>query len=93
VSPPAEPYALSSAVPHGSSSHRSHLRNENEICRHDEQIQSQPMPFGLIAEECLPSLGPAGPGRLANYLANTSLADFDPRLSQLSMDSAGVPTA
>src|SRR6266852_951246 len=48
----AEPYDLSSAVPHDQQS----IEQTKRDCRHDEQIHRGD-PVGVIVEECLPSLG------------------------------------
>src|SRR5882672_8542049 len=81
----AEPYDLSSAVPHDQQS----IEQTKRDCRHDEQIHRGDA-VGMIVEECLPSLGPraSSPGHI---LGHTRLPDFDPELEQLSMDPRRSP--
>src|SRR5712675_2272482 len=81
----AEPYDLSSAMPHDQQS----IEQTKRDCRHDEQIHRGGA-VGVIVEECLPSLGrPAwSPGHI---LGHTRLPDFDPELEQLSMDPRRSP--
>src|SRR5258707_15353695 len=81
----AEPYDLSSAVPHDQQS----IEQMKRDCRHDEQIHRGDA-VGMIAEECLPSLGrrASSPGHI---LGHTRLPDFDPELEQLSMDPRRSP--
>src|SRR5260221_3476992 len=81
----AEPYDLSSAVPHDQQS----IEQTKRDCRHDEQIYRGD-PICMIAKECLPSLGRRAwsPGHI---LGHTGLPDFDAELEQLSMDPRPSP--
>src|SRR5207247_6401320 len=81
----AEPYDLSSAVPHDQQS----IEQTKRDWRHDEQIHRGEA-VGMIVEECLPSLGwrASSPGHI---LGHTRLPDFDPELEQLSMDPRRSP--
>src|SRR5467141_20396 len=81
----AEPYDLSSAVPHDQQS----IEQTKRDCRHDEQIHSGDA-IGMIVEECLPSLRrrASSPGHI---LGHTRLPDFDAELEQLSMDPRRSP--
>src|SRR5258705_12809060 len=70
----AEPYDLSSAVPHDQQS----IEQTKRDCRHDEQIYRS-NPIRMIAKESLPSLGrrASSPG---HRLGPTRLPDFDAQL-------------
>src|SRR6202521_404027 len=81
----AEPYDLSSAVPHDQQS----IEQRKRDCRHDEKVHRGDA-VGMIMEECLPSLGrrASSPGHI---LGHTRLPDFDAELEQLSMDPRRSP--
>src|SRR6266481_3610045 len=81
----AEPYDLSSAVPHDQQS----IEQTKRDCRHDEQIHCGDA-IGMIVEQCLPSLRwrASSPGHI---LGHTRLPDFDAELEQLSMDPRRSP--
>src|SRR5258705_9228975 len=81
----AEPYDLSSAVPHDQQS----IEQTKRDCRHGEQIHSGDA-IGMIVEECLPALRRrASP--LDHILSHTRLLDFDAELEQLSMGPRRSP--
>src|SRR2546429_831635 len=81
----AEPYDLSSAVPHDQQS----IEQTKRDCRHDEQIHRGD-PIRMIAKESLPTLRrrASSPGHI---LGHTRLPDFDAELEQLSMDPRRSP--
>src|SRR5713101_242976 len=81
----AEPYDLSSAVPHDQQS----IEQTKRDCRHDEQIHRGDA-VGMIVEECLPSLGrrASSPGHI---FSDARLSDLDAELEQLSMDPRRSP--
>src|SRR6266403_1605630 len=76
----AEPYDLSSAVPHDQQS----IEQTKRDCRHDEQIYRSD-PIRMIAKESLPTLRRRF-SPLDHILGHTRLPDFDAELEQLSMD-------
>src|SRR5258706_6141567 len=76
----AEPYDLSSAVPHDQQS----IDQTKRDCRHDEQIHRGDA-VGMIAKESLPTLR-RWFSPLDHILGHTRLPDFDAELEQLSMD-------
>src|SRR5258708_4503455 len=81
----AEPYDLSSAVPHDQQS----IEQTKRDCRHDEQIHRGDA-VGMIVEECLPTLR-RWFSPLDHILGHTRLPDFDAELEQLSMDPRRSP--
>jgi len=80
----AEPYDLSSAVPHDQQS----IEQTKRDCRHDEQIHRGDA-VGMIVKECLPSLGrrASSPGHI---FSDARLSDLDAELEQLSMDMSDL---
>jgi hypothetical protein len=76
----AEPYDLSSAVPHDQQS----IEQTKRDCRHDEQIHRGDA-VGMIAEERLPALG-RRTSSLGHIFSHARLSDRDVELQQLSMD-------
>ena len=81
----AEPYDLSSAVPHDQQS----IEQTKRDCRHDEQIYRSD-PIRMIAKESLPTLR-RWFSPLDHILGHTRLPDFDAELEQLSMDPRRSP--
>src|SRR5712691_3304924 len=81
----AEPYDLSSAVPHDQQS----IEQTKRDCRHDEQIYRSDA-VGMIAKESLPTLR-RWFSPLDHILGHTRLPDFDAELQQLSMDPRRSP--
>src|SRR5258706_15183390 len=81
----AEPYDLSSAVPHDQQS----IEQTKRDCRHDEQIYRSD-PIRMIAKESLPTLR-RWFSPLDHILGHTRLPDFDAELEQLSVDPRRSP--
>src|SRR6266849_7342433 len=76
----AEPYDLSSAMPHDQQT----IEQAERDCRHDEQIHRGDA-VGMIAEERLPPLG-RRTSSLGHIFGHAGLSDRDVELEQLSMD-------
>src|SRR5260370_11026150 len=74
----AEPYDLSSAVPHDQQS----IEQTKRDCRHDEQIHRSD-PIRMIAKESLPALR-RWFSPLDHILGPTPLPDFDSQLERFS---------
>src|SRR6266404_5859222 len=81
----AEPYDLSSAVPHDQQS----IEQTKRDCRHDEQIYRSDA-IRMVAKESLPTLRRSF-SPLDHILGHTRLPDFDAELEQLPMDPRRSP--